>query len=139
MTDSPSALAPGAAAEDERPDALARSAVQPGAGAEVVVLDYGGQYSQLIARRVRDCHVFSELLPHDTSPEELARRAPRGIILSGGPASVYAPGAPRLDRRLFQLVAPALGIFYVMRLLAPELGGRTDQAQAWDIRRSDLD
>ena len=65
-----------------------RTTPVPGAEQEVVVLDYGGQYSQLIARRVRDCHVFSELLPHDTSPEELARRAPRGIILSGGPASV---------------------------------------------------
>src|SRR2546423_8778827 len=106
MTDSPSALAPGAAAEDERPDALARSAVQPGAGAEVVVLDYGGQYSQLIARRVRGCHLFSELLPHDTAPEGLARRAPRGLILPGGPASGDRPGAPRLGRRPVERAVP---------------------------------
>src|SRR3989454_7712601 len=138
MTDSPSALAPGAAAEDERPDALARSAVQPGAGAEVVVLDYGGQYSQLIARRVRDCGVFSELLPHDISPDELARRAPRGVILSGGPASVYAQGAPRLDRRLLELGIPVLGICYGMQLLVHELGGRVEQAEVGEFGRSDL-
>src|SRR6266513_1417683 len=87
---------------------------------EVVVLDYGGQYSQLIARRIRDCGVFSELLPHDTSPDELARRTPRGIILSGGPASVYADGAPRLDRRLLELGIPMLGICYGMQLLVQE-------------------
>ena len=65
---------------------------------EVVVLDYGGQYSQLIARRIRDCGVFSELLPHHVALEEISKRKPRGIILSGGPASVYAQGAPRLER-----------------------------------------
>src|ERR1700735_5045399 len=66
---------------------------------EVVVLDYGGQYSQLIARRIRDCGVFSELLPHHVPLEEVTKRKPRGIILSGGPAAVYAPGAPGLSRR----------------------------------------
>src|SRR5262249_48301932 len=69
----------------------------PRAVDEVVVLDYGGQYSQLIARRVRECGVFSELLPHHVGPEEVARRRPKGLILSGGPASVYADGAPRLE------------------------------------------
>jgi len=116
---------------------------EPPAGAgvateEVVVLDYGGQYSQLIARRVRDCGVFSELLPHDTSPDELARRAPRGIILSGGPASVYAEGAPRLDRRLLELGVPVLGICYGMQLLVHELGGRVEQAEVGEFGRSDL-
>src|SRR5437588_619615 len=82
---------------------------------EIVVLDYGGQYSQLIARRVRDCGVFSELLPHGVSTDELAARGPRGIILSGGPASVYAEGAPRLDRRLLELGIPVLGICYGMQ------------------------
>src|SRR5438132_1199815 len=86
MTDSPSALAPGAVAEDERLDAQARAAVEP--GAEVVVLDYGGQYSQLIARRVRDCHVFSELLPHDTALEN-ARRGSYGIQFH--PEVVHTP------------------------------------------------
>ena len=105
---------------------------------QVVVLDYGGQYSQLIARRVRDCGVFSELLPHDTSPDELARRAPRGVILSGGPASVYAQGAPRLDRRLLELGIPVLGICYGMQLLVHELGGRVEQAEVGEFGRSDL-
>ena len=79
---------------------------------EVVVLDYGGQYSQLIARRVRECGVFSELLPHHVGVEEVRRRNPRGLILSGGPASVYAPGAPRLDPELLELGIPVLGICY---------------------------
>src|SRR4030081_1565264 len=73
---------------------------------EIVVLDYGGQYSQLIARRVRDCGVFSELLPHHVALEEVAARKPRGIILSGGPASVYAHGPPALDRGLLELGVP---------------------------------
>jgi carbamoylphosphate synthase small subunit len=77
---------------------------------EVVVLDYGGQYSQLIARRIRDCGVFSELLPHHVALEQIARRKPRGIVLSGGPASVYADGAPSLDRRLLELGVPVMGI-----------------------------
>src|SRR5436190_11872726 len=105
---------------------------------EVVVLDYGGQYSQLIARRVRDCGVFSELLPYHTSVDEITARAPRGIILSGGPASVYAQGAPRLDRGLLELGVPVLGICYGMQLLVPELGGRVEQAEVGDVGRSEL-
>jgi GMP synthase (glutamine-hydrolysing) len=105
---------------------------------EVVVLDYGGQYSQLIARRVRDCGVFSELLPHDVPVEEVARRKPRGIILSGGPASVYAEGAPRLDRRLLELGVPVMGICYGMQLIVHELGGRVEQAEVGEFGRSDL-
>ena len=76
------------------------------AGDEVLVIDFGGQYSQLIARRVRECGVFSELLPADVSAEEVARRAPKGLILSGGPASVYAEGAPALDHALLELGIP---------------------------------
>src|SRR6266481_2085081 len=84
-----------------------------GAGApreEVLVLDFGGQYSQLIARRVRECGVFSELLPHDVGAAEVLRRRPRGVILSGGPASVYEPGAPPLQPELLELGVPVLGI-----------------------------
>ncbi|HWX75546.1 MAG TPA: glutamine-hydrolyzing GMP synthase [Solirubrobacteraceae bacterium] len=110
----------------------------PPASEEIVVLDYGGQYSQLIARRVRDCGVFSELLPHGVSIEELTARKPRGIILSGGPASVYAEGAPRLDRELLELGVPVMGICYGMQLLVHELGGRVEQAEVGEFGRSDL-
>jgi len=110
----------------------------PVASEEIVVLDYGGQYSQLIARRVRDCGVFSELLPHDTPVAELTRRRPRGIILSGGPASVYAEGAPRLDHGLLELGVPVMGICYGMQLLVHELGGRVEQAEVGEFGRSDL-
>src|SRR4051812_12561552 len=76
---------------------------------EVLVLDFGGQYSQLIARRVRECGVFSELLPHTVGVDEIRRREPRGLILSGGPASVYAEGAPKLRRALHAHGGPAPG------------------------------
>jgi GMP synthase (glutamine-hydrolysing) len=109
-----------------------------GAGEEVLVLDYGGQYSQLIARRIRDCGVFSELLAHDTPLEEVAARSPRGIVLSGGPASVYAQGAPRLEHGLLELGVPVMGICYGMQLLMHELGGRVEQAEVGEFGRSDL-
>ena len=109
-----------------------------GSCSEIIVLDYGGQYSQLIARRVRDCGVFSELLPHHVPLEEIARRKPRGIILSGGPASVYADGAPPLDRGLLELGVPVLGICYGMQLLVHTLGGRVKQAEVGEFGRSEL-
>ena len=119
-----------------------RGAVQPRpdntATEEVVVLDYGGQYSQLIARRVRECGVFSELLPHHVGAEEVARRRPKGVILSGGPASVYADGAPPLERELLELGVPVLGICYGMQLLARELGGRVEGAEVGEFGRSQL-
>jgi GMP synthase (glutamine-hydrolysing) len=105
---------------------------------QVVVLDYGGQYSQLIARRVRELGVFSELLPHHVALEEVERRRPRGLILSGGPASVYAEGAPKLDKRLFELGIPVLGICYGMQLVALELGGRVEGAEVGEFGRSEL-
>ncbi len=105
---------------------------------EVVVLDYGGQYSQLIARRIRDCGVFSELLPHSVPLEQVAKRKPRAIVLSGGPASVYAPDAPKLERGLLELGVPVLGICYGMQLLVHELGGRVEQAEVGEFGRSDL-
>jgi GMP synthase (glutamine-hydrolysing) len=110
----------------------------PRAVDEVVVLDYGGQYSQLIARRVRECGVFSELLPHHVGVEEVRRRKPKGLILSGGPASVYAPGAPELDHELLELGIPVLGICYGMQLLALGLGGRVEGAEKGEFGRSDL-
>jgi GMP synthase (glutamine-hydrolysing) len=108
------------------------------AAQEVVVLDYGGQYSQLIARRVRECGVFSTLLPHHVGPEEVARRKPLGLILSGGPASVYADGAPKLDRGLLELGIPVLGICYGMQLIARELGGNVEGAEVGEYGRSQL-
>jgi GMP synthase (glutamine-hydrolysing) len=110
----------------------------PRAVDEVVVLDYGGQYSQLIARRVRECGVFSELLPHHVGAEEVARRKPKGLILSGGPASVYADGAPKLDPELLELGIPVLGICYGMQLLAVKLGGRVEGAEVGEFGRSKL-
>jgi GMP synthase (glutamine-hydrolysing) len=110
----------------------------PSAVDEVVVLDYGGQYSQLIARRVRELGVFSELLPHHVGATEVRKRKPKGLILSGGPASVYAPGAPRLDRELLELGIPVLGICYGMQLIATELGGKVEGAEVGEFGRSEL-
>ncbi len=102
------------------------------------MLDYGGQYSQLIARRVRECGVFSELLPHHVGAAEVARRQPKGVILSGGPSSVYAPEAPALERELLELGVPILGICYGMQLLAHELGGEVQSAEVGEFGRSTL-
>jgi GMP synthase (glutamine-hydrolysing) len=93
----------------------------------VLVVDLGGQYSQLIARRVRECRVYSELVGHRVTPEAVRARRPHALVLSGGPASVYAEDAPRVDPRLFELGIPTLGICYGMQLLAQELGGRVER------------
>src|SRR3954453_5987755 len=105
---------------------------------EVLVLDFGGQYSQLIARRVRECGVFSELLPHTVPLDEIRRREPRGLILSGGPASVYADGAPKLNVELLSLGIPVLGICYGMQAMVLELGGRVEGASVGEFGRSRL-
>jgi GMP synthase (glutamine-hydrolysing) len=105
---------------------------------EVLVLDFGGQYSQLIARRVRECGVFSELLPHSVPIDDIRRRQPRGLILSGGPASVYADGAPRLRTELLELGIPVLGICYGMQAMVLELGGRVEGADVGEFGRSRL-
>ncbi|HEX8120368.1 MAG TPA: glutamine-hydrolyzing GMP synthase [Solirubrobacteraceae bacterium] len=128
-------------ASNAAPEVVEEHAVDveaPRAVDEVVVLDYGGQYSQLIARRVRECGVFSELLPHHVGAEEVRRRNPKGLILSGGPASVYADGAPRLDPELLELGIPVLGICYGMQLVTLELGGRVEGAEIGEFGRSDL-
>jgi GMP synthase (glutamine-hydrolysing) len=131
-------LVTAATAATELVDEDPREVVQPTSVDEVVVLDYGGQYSQLIARRVRECGVYSELLPHHVGAEEVRRRKPKGLILSGGPASVYADGAPRLEPELLELGIPVLGICYGMQLLARELGGRVEGAEIGEFGRSEL-
>ena len=102
----------------------------PGAAGRsgVLVVDFGAQYAQLIARRVREARVYSEIVPHDISAEEVRRRRPAGLILSGGPKSVHADGAPRLDREVLSLGVPVLGICYGAQLLAHELGGSVDRS-----------
>jgi GMP synthase (glutamine-hydrolysing) len=89
----------------------------------VLVVDLGAQYAQLIARRIRECHVYSEIVPHDLSAGELRARRPAGLVLSGGPASVYEEGAPSVDPGLFELGVPVLGICYGHQLMARALGG----------------
>ncbi len=89
----------------------------------VLVVDFGAQYAQLIARRVREAGVYSEIVPHTASAEEIAAKNPVGIILSGGPSSVYEPGAPSLDAGVFDLNVPTLGICYGFQVMAQALGG----------------
>jgi len=103
------------------------------------VVDLGGQYSQLIARRVREARVYSELVSHRASVDEIRRRKPVALILSGGPASVYAEGAPHVDPRLFELGVPTLGICYGMQLMAQDLpGGRVDRTGAGEFGKTVL-
>jgi GMP synthase (glutamine-hydrolysing) len=104
----------------------------------VLVIDLGGQYSQLIARRVRECRVYSELVGHTISPEAVRARNPYAVILSGGPASVYADGAPHVDPGIFELGIPTLGICYGMQLMALDLGGRVDRTGVSEFGKTDL-
>ncbi len=90
----------------------------------VIIVDFGGQYAQLIARRVRECGVYCEILPYTKSAEEILSHDPKGIILSGGPSSVNAEGAPKMDKAVFNAGIPVLGICYGMQLMCNELGGR---------------
>jgi GMP synthase (glutamine-hydrolysing) len=96
---------------------------------KILILDFGAQYAQLIARRVREGHVYCELHPHDVSDEFVRAFAPRGIILSGGPASVYEDETPRAPRAVWELGVPVLGICYGMQTMAAELGGKVEGAK----------
>src|SRR3954447_8313767 len=109
-----------------------------GALEEVLVLDFGGQYSQLIARRIRECGVFAELLPASTPIEKIEQRKPKGLVLSGGPASVYEPGAPTFPTQLLDLDIPMLGICYGMQAMVLALGGRVESAETGEFGRTDL-
>ena len=97
---------------------------------KVLVVDFGGQYSQLIARRVRECRVYSELIPYDTSVDEIRAARPSGLIFSGGPRSVNEPGAPTVDPAIFTLGIPILGICYGLQLMAKLKGGRVERLEA---------
>ena len=93
----------------------------------VLVVDFGAQYAQLIARRVREAHVYSEIVPHSISANDLKAKDPAAIILSGGPSSVYEDGSPKLDPKILELDIPVLGICYGFQILAQMLGGRVDK------------
>src|SRR5439155_4842134 len=94
---------------------------------------------QLIARRVRECHVYSEIVPHSIDVDSLQRRDPAGLILSGGPSSVYEPGAPDCDERIFRLGVPVLGICYGQQVMAQALGGEVGHTEKGEYGKTDVD
>ncbi|PNQ83222.1 glutamine-hydrolyzing GMP synthase [Paenibacillus polymyxa] len=104
----------------------------------VVVLDFGGQYNQLIARRIRDLGVYSELLPYNTPAEKLRELAPKGIVFSGGPSSVYTDNAPQVDRAIYDLGIPIFGICYGMQLMAHQLDGKVERAGKREYGKADV-
>ncbi len=152
MTDDPRAVGPAGPVTDLDPPPAAgaaaaassgrspKSAPPPGRSAveEVLVLDFGGQYSQLIARRIRECGVFAELLPATASAEAIRERAPKALVLSGGPASVYEPGAPAFPTALLDLGVPMLGICYGMQAMVQALGGKVEEAESGEFGRAEL-
>ena len=105
----------------------------------VLVVDYGAQYAQLIARRVRECKVYSEIVPHDVPLEKLKALEPSGLILSGGPASIYEKGAPRVQAEFLRLGVPVLGICYGIQLMAEALGGKVEHTGAREYGKTAID
>ncbi len=108
------------------------------AAERVLVLDFGSQYAQLIARRVREQNVYCEIVRHNIAAERVRELAPKGLILSGGPASVYAEGAPKCDPGLFELGIPVLGICYGMQLVCTSLGGKIENAASSEFGRAEI-
>ncbi|ASS67030.1 MULTISPECIES: glutamine-hydrolyzing GMP synthase [unclassified Paenibacillus] len=104
----------------------------------IVVLDFGGQYNQLIARRIRDLGVYSELLPYNTSAERIRELAPKGIVFSGGPASVYEENSPMVDPEIYELGLPIFGICYGMQLMSHQLKGKVQRAGKREYGRADV-
>src|SRR4051795_10986210 len=104
----------------------------------VLVVDFGAQYAQLIARRVREARVFSEVIPHTASVEDIKARDPQAIVLSGGPASVYTDGAPQLNPAVFDLGVPVFGICYGFQAMAQALGGTVARTGTSEYGRTDL-
>jgi GMP synthase (glutamine-hydrolysing) len=99
------------------------------AESRIVILDFGSQYTQVIARRIRECQVYSQIVPFDTPLKEIAKLSPRGLILSGGPASVYGKKAPHPDPAIYDMGVPLLGICYGMQLLGHQLGGKVEHSE----------
>ena len=104
----------------------------------ILVLDFGSQYTQLIARRVRECGVYSEIKPFNFSVSEILQHRPKGIILSGGPSSVYDEKAPLSDPKIFDLGIPILGICYGLQIMAFQMGGKVDPAARREYGRAEL-
>ena len=104
----------------------------------IIILDFGSQYSMLIARRIRECQVYCELVPHDTPWEKIAPKNPRGFILSGGPASVYQPDAPLAPSYIYESHLPVLGICYGMQVITKQLGGRVTPGTKYEYGHSVL-
>ena len=105
----------------------------------IVVLDFGGQYNQLIARRIRDLGVYSELIPFNTPIEKIRELAPKGVVFSGGPSSVYGEGAPHVDPAVYDLGVPILGICYGMQLMAQQLNGKVERSAKREYGKADVD
>ena len=112
--------------------------MEPAPTRPVLVIDFGAQYAQLIARRVREARVYSEVVPHTATVDEIKARNPQAIVLSGGPASVYADGAPRLDPALFDLDVPVFGICYGFQAMAQALGGTVARTGTSEYGRTDM-
>ncbi|WP_297887677.1 glutamine-hydrolyzing GMP synthase [Sulfurihydrogenibium sp.] len=104
----------------------------------IVILDFGSQYTQLIARRIRELHIYSEILPYNTSVEEILKHNPKGIIFSGGPASVYEPDAPKPDERIYDLGLPILGICYGLQLITHHFGGEVVKADKHEYGKAEI-
>ena len=104
----------------------------------ILVLDFGAQYRQLIARRVREANVYCEVLPHDTPAQKIAALKPAGIIFTGGPSVVYQANAPVVDKQIYQLGIPILGICYGAQLMAHDLGGQVEKAPHREYGKKDI-
>ncbi|MDP2943216.1 MAG: gamma-glutamyl-gamma-aminobutyrate hydrolase family protein, partial [Candidatus Omnitrophota bacterium] len=104
----------------------------------MLVLDFGSQYNQLIARRIRENKVFSRIVPHNITAREIRRINPKGLILSGGPASIYGSNVPRPRKEIFKLGIPILGICYGMQAMAHMLGGKVTRARHREYGRAEL-
>src|SRR5215203_5835310 len=105
---------------------------------QIVILDFGSQYTQVIARRIRECSVYSTILRYDTPAKEIAALKPSGLILSGGPSSVYAKDAPLPDKAIFKLGVPVLGICFGIQVLAHFMGGKVEKGEKREYGKGTL-